>query len=274
MRFMRGNRATDKHVLQRNRVLEYCNKGEKVMSNDNITDQEHIEPCPFCGAILYPINSQSTKMECLQKACGYSTVKSYPNLMKDRPFNIVTEAEIKERVRIANEQVAKAKGACWPLRKDKDCADICDNWAECTNQTRDEIFIKDYASGPEFFVLLEEIQKISIKRDRILIIEFSPEFKHLFSSIRIGWVGDVFKDMEDFSIAPTLALAVTEAWLAIFDKCKTCGGTGRIGFGGKSTHHSGDTFIGGITGTTKGVEIDPSVSKPCPKCKGIDKGMM
>jgi DNA-directed RNA polymerase subunit M/transcription elongation factor TFIIS len=33
-----------------------------------------MEKCPRCGEMLYVINSSSSKLECLTKGCGYSTV--------------------------------------------------------------------------------------------------------------------------------------------------------------------------------------------------------
>ncbi len=33
-----------------------------------------MENCPTCGEILYSVNSSSNEMECLSKACSYSTI--------------------------------------------------------------------------------------------------------------------------------------------------------------------------------------------------------
>ena len=161
-----------------------------------------------------------------------------------------------ERVDRANRRVAEARGECLhyyiyakpgrmftagPVFVCKDCGKIGSSIPEVET-------ITNYASGPsEFLTLLGEI-KAKLKKWGVIEIEICND---------IGLDGQTIFKVEDRECnnevikiyAPTLPLAVTEAWNEVFGKCKACKGSGAV-------------------------EVSECNSRSsCPKCKGTGQGL-
>lgn len=135
---------------------------------------------------------------------------------------------IKERVARANERVAEARGECWHenvSRRGKK-GDYFVDWHVCSNcgrygQSKEKLQndITNYASGPtEFLVLLWELEG-KVKGSRNFL-----DIRMWEATVDIS-ICDGYKKIHGIpphrsvlSTAPTLALAVTEAWIELRDE--------------------------------------------------------
>ncbi len=176
---------------------------------------------------------------------------------------------IQERVDGANRRVAEMRGEWNVSCKESIPSDYYDGWicescglvgnwedASLENHMKPN---KDYASGPsEFLTLLDEIRAEALKQLGSVSIVFDFEdIVYVDIHGRDGQPDQPLKMLVSVT-APTLPLAVTEAWNEVFGKCKACKGSGLMEVSGP------DKLTGCIT-----IEIGDD----CPKCKGTGQGL-